>query len=96
MLGLRVNLECSRGRIVAMLEHLNSPLGRECCRCIIRGHTKRTPDYTEGLEAFTRFRGGMQKVLSVSHDEIQRRIAAEREQTAKNPHKRGPKPKPAA
>jgi hypothetical protein len=57
---------------------------------------KRTPEYVEGVEAFTRFQSGMRKALSVSHEEIQRRIAAERERAAKNPHKRGPKPKPAA
>jgi hypothetical protein len=40
----------------------------------------------------------MRKVLSVSHDEIMRRIAAERERAAQNPNRRGPKRKsnPAA
>jgi len=35
----------------------------------------------------------MGKILSVSHEEMQRRIAVEKEKSAKNPHKRGPKPK---
>lgn len=54
---------------------------------------KRTPEYVEGAEAFTRFRVAVQKVLGVSHEEIQRRIAAERERAAQNPNRRGPKPK---
>jgi hypothetical protein len=33
----------------------------------------------------------MKKVLAVPHAEIQRRIEAERERAARNPHKRGPK-----
>lgn len=51
------------------------------------------PEYVEGTEAFTRFRGAMQKVLTVSHAESQRRIAAERERAALNPKRRGPKRK---
>lgn len=54
---------------------------------------KAKPEYVEGSEAFTRFRGAMQKVLTVSHTEIQRRIEAERQRAALNPRKRGPKPK---
>ncbi len=52
---------------------------------------KRTPEYAEGTEAWTRFQSGIRKVLGVSHDEIQRRIAAERKRSAANPNKRGPK-----
>jgi hypothetical protein len=37
------------------------------------------PEYIEGKEAFARFSGAMKKILSVSHDEIQRRIEAERQ-----------------
>lgn len=54
---------------------------------------KAKPEYVEGAEAWTRFRGGMQKVLGVSHEELQRRIAAEKQRAALNPIKRGPKPK---
>jgi hypothetical protein len=54
---------------------------------------KRTPEYVEGPEAWTRFAGAMKKVLSVSHAEIQRRIEAERKAAALNPNRRGPKPK---
>ena len=34
-----------------------------------------------------------EKLLKVPHAEIQTRIARHREAAAKNPHKRGPKPK---
>jgi hypothetical protein len=54
---------------------------------------KKEAEYVEGTEAWARFKGGMQKALSVSHDEIQRRIAADRKRAAKNPNKRGPKRK---
>jgi hypothetical protein len=54
---------------------------------------KRTPEYVEGTEAWTRFQSAMTKVIAVPHDEIQRRIEAERKQSALNPNKRGPKPK---
>jgi hypothetical protein len=47
----------------------------------------------EGSEAFTRFRGAMAKVLTVSHDEMKRRVEAERQKSALNPNRRGPKPK---
>lgn len=40
-----------------------------------------------------RFNAVMDKVLSVSHDEMQRRLAVYKEQSDKNPNKRGPKPK---
>lgn len=42
---------------------------------------------------FERFNKTMDKLLSVSHEEMQRRIALYKEQAAKNPRKRGPKPK---
>jgi hypothetical protein len=50
-------------------------------------------EYVEGPEAWTRFQNAMKKVVSVPHAEIQRRIEEHREQAAKNPNKRGPKPK---
>jgi hypothetical protein len=40
-----------------------------------------------------RFNKAMDKILSVSPEEIRRRLAAHKEQAEKNPHKRGPKPK---
>jgi hypothetical protein len=54
---------------------------------------KAKPEYVEGVEAWTRFEGLMRKVIAVPHAEIQRRIEAEREKSAMNPHKRGPKRK---
>lgn len=40
-----------------------------------------------------RFNETMDKILSVSHEEIQRRLKAYKKQATQNPHKRGPKPK---
>jgi len=54
---------------------------------------KPKPEYVEGKEAWTRFDGAMKHVLSVPHAEIQRRIERERAEAARNPNKRGPKPK---
>ena len=51
---------------------------------------KAKPEYVEGPEAWKRFNNAMGKVLSVSHAELQRRIAVEKEKTALRP-KRGPK-----
>jgi hypothetical protein len=55
---------------------------------------KAKPEYVEGREAWTRFQGAMKKVVAVPHSEIQRRVQAHRAETAKNPNRRGPKPKP--
>jgi hypothetical protein len=54
---------------------------------------KAKQEYVEGAEAWTRFESAMRKVLSVPHDELKRRIEAERAKAALNPNKRGPKPK---
>jgi hypothetical protein len=43
---------------------------------------------------FDRFAQLTDRLLSVPHDEIQKRIARHRAQAAKNPRRRGPKPKP--
>ena len=40
-----------------------------------------------------RFNALMDKVLSVSHEEMQRRLSAHKAESDKNPRKRGPKPK---
>jgi hypothetical protein len=50
----------------------------------------------EGPEAFTRFRNTMSRVLTVSPEELKRRIEAERVASALNPNRRGPKPKKPA
>jgi hypothetical protein len=42
------------------------------------------------FEALTRT---IDKILTVSHDELKRRMEAYKQQAAKNPRKRGPKPK---
>ena len=56
---------------------------------------KAEPEYIEGPEACTRFRSAMGKVLAVPHSEIQRRIEEHRKEAARNPHRRGPKPRKA-
>jgi hypothetical protein len=42
---------------------------------------------------FDEFNRTIDKLLSVSHEEMQRRIAAYKKQAAKNPNRRGPKAK---
>jgi hypothetical protein len=41
-----------------------------------------------------RFNATMDKILSVSHEEMQRRLAAHKAEVDRNPKKRGPKPRP--
>ena len=53
----------------------------------------RTPEMIEGSEAWTRFQNAMHKVIAVPHSEIKKRIDAHRAEAAKNPNRRGPKPK---
>jgi hypothetical protein len=57
------------------------------------GMKLRMPEYIEGSEAWTRFRGAMKKALSVPHSEIQRRIEEQRKLSEANPNRRGPKRK---
>ena len=45
---------------------------------------------TKEYDAFTNL---VDRVLSVPHSEIQRRVEAHRKEAAKNPNRRGPKPK---
>lgn len=52
-----------------------------------------TPDPTESTEVARRFDALVRKVLSVPHEEIMRREAEYKRQSAMNPHRRGPKPK---
>ena len=63
--------------------------------CGIINPVKLKAEYVEGTEAWTRFQATMKKVLAVPHAEIQARIAEHRRETAKNPHRRGPKTKRA-
>ena len=53
--------------------------------------TSKEPEYVEGSEAWKRFDKGMRTVLSVSREELQRRLDAEKARAAGGP-KRGPKP----
>ncbi|HYL73163.1 MAG TPA: hypothetical protein VEU96_03105 [Bryobacteraceae bacterium] len=48
---------------------------------------------TEPNPEFEAFNRTMDHILTVSHDELKRRMDAYKRQAAKNPHKRGPKPK---
>ena len=54
---------------------------------------KSESEMVEGPEAFKRFDALMGTVMKVPHAVVQQRIAEHRKQAAKNPHKRGPKPK---
>jgi hypothetical protein len=54
---------------------------------------KAKPEYIEGPEASKRFNILVRKVLSVPHEEIMRREAEYKRQSAMNPNRRGPKPK---
>ena len=45
---------------------------------------------TKEYDAFTSL---VERVLSVPHSEIQRRVETHRKEAAKNPNRRGPKPK---
>jgi hypothetical protein len=54
---------------------------------------KAKPEYIEGREAWTRFNGAMKHAIAVPHAEIKRRIEHARAESAKNPNRRGPKPK---
>jgi len=51
------------------------------------------PEMIEGAEAFHRFREVTKAVLAVPHSEIKKRIEEHRTEAAKNPNRRGPKPK---
>jgi hypothetical protein len=50
------------------------------------------PRTSKEFDAFT---ATVDKLLKVPHAEVQKRIQQHREQAAKNPRKRGPKPKHA-
>jgi hypothetical protein len=51
------------------------------------------PEIIEGPEAYQRFDALVRKVLSVPHEEIMRREAEYKRQSAMNPNRRGPKRK---
>jgi hypothetical protein len=54
---------------------------------------KSRPEPIEGPEATKLFDALVRKVLSVPHEEIVRREAEYKRQSAMNPNRRGPKPK---
>jgi hypothetical protein len=49
----------------------------------------------EGPEAWNRFNSTMKHVMTVTPQELKRRLEAERKASASNPHRRGPKSKRA-
>jgi hypothetical protein len=57
------------------------------------GDVKAQPESVDGPETLARLDAVVRKVLSVSHEEIMRREAEYRRQSALNPNRRGPKPK---
>jgi hypothetical protein len=54
---------------------------------------KRTPEYIEGPEAWTRFDALVDTVFSVPREEMLRRESEYRKQVDANPRRRGPKRK---
>ena len=54
------------------------------------------PEAIDGPEAAARFDALVRKVMSVPHDEIMRREAEYKRQSAMNPNRRGPKTKAKA
>jgi hypothetical protein len=54
---------------------------------------KSKPEYIESPEASAQFDALVRRVLAVPHEEIVRREAEYKRQSALNPHRRGPKPK---
>jgi hypothetical protein len=63
----------------------------QCSGCGIMESMKSKPEMIEGPGAFKRFESAMKVVLSIPHAEIQRRIEEERQRSAANPNRRGPK-----
>lgn len=53
----------------------------------------RTCEMDEGPQAYKRFENAMRSILKVPHSVVQERIEEHRREAAKNPNKRGPKPK---
>jgi len=51
------------------------------------------PECVEGPEAFQRFDNAVKSLLAVPHSTIVRRERAYKRRSAKNPRRRGPKPK---
>jgi hypothetical protein len=47
----------------------------------------------EGPEAWRRFEDAMKRIVQTSHRVIQERIEEHKRQSARNPNRRGPKPK---
>lgn len=54
---------------------------------------KPPPEMIEGSETWDRFQNAMKRGIAVPHAEIQKRIETHRQEAARNPNRRGPKPK---
>jgi len=60
---------------------------------MIEAMKARTLDMIEGPEAYQRFDSTLRALLTVPHSELVLREKAYKKKAAKNPNKRGPKPK---
>jgi len=54
---------------------------------------KAQSEMIEGPEAWDRFQTAMKRIVQTPHGVIQARIEEHKREAARNPHKRGPKPK---
>lgn len=62
-------------------------------KAIDADHETPLPECEAGKDAFKKFDATVNALLSVPRAEMQRRMEAYKEESAKNPNRRGPKPK---
>ncbi len=59
----------------------------------MRNEKKQETNHSSDTEEFKRFTTLTDALLSVPHVEIQKAVEKHKKEAAKNPHKRGPKPR---